>query len=598
MSFHGKLPTFRSKMIQVPMRQLILLSLLVFAGCATAPVPEKKVEPAPTPSPAVEADEAANDDAAADESLPKQDLTEDVLFQYLVARVAAQRGDLLLAVNQLINLATSTGDPRFAEEATRTAVDAEDPILALRAGRVWAELRPDSIKAQRIFAVLLIENHRFEEAGKRVKILLAEAKDPAAGFINLTGLLAPQADHKAALQLMQGLAADYPSLAEAHFSVATLARLAGEHQLAMAEAEKAHALKPDWERVVVFLAEGWLKQEPAKAMSLVEGYLAAHPGAQQARLMYARLLAGQREYEKAREQFKILSEALPDNAEVSFAIGMLSLELKDWTEAQSMFRKALAQKYGSPDAVHYFLARALEGEGKMDQAMAEYAEVDKGEYYLTAQIQIADRLRQEGKMDQALAFLAKTHAEGHEAALALIQAQARLLRDAKRYDEAMAVLDKALKEYPDEPDLLYDRSMVAEKLDRIDIAERDLRRVIELAPDNAQAYNALGYTLADRTERFDEADKFLRKAMELKPDDAYILDSVGWLAYRRGKAEESLPLLEKAYSLMADPEIAAHLGEVLWSVGRKSDAKDLLLRAQKEHPDNEVLRRAAARILK
>jgi tetratricopeptide (TPR) repeat protein len=180
----------------------------------------------------------------------------------------------------------------------------------------------------------------------------------------------------------------------------------------------------------------------------------------------------------------------------------------------------------------------------------------------------------------------------------LIQAEAQLLREAKNYQESYDLLNQALEKQPENLDLLYDSAMAAEKLDRIDVVETNLRRLITLKPDHAQAYNALGYTLADRTDRLKEAKGYIEKALKLSPDDPFILDSMGWVLYRLGDQKEALGYLQRAYSLRPDPEIAAHIGEVMWTRGQQQDAEKIWRDASRDNPDNEMLQATMKRFLR
>ena len=208
---------------------------------------------------------------------------------------------------------------------------------------------------------------------------------------------------------------------------------------------------------------------------------------------------------------------------------------------------------------------------------------------MSARARQAALLARAGKLDEARALLAFTHGENDAQNVRLIQAQAELLRDSKEHAAAFEVLSEGLKRFPDSADLLYDRAMVAEKLDKLDVLEADLRRVIVLRPDDAQTYNALGYTLADRTDRLAEANSLLDKALSLAPEDPFILDSVGWAQYRSGNLARAQEYLERAYKVRPDPEIAAHLGEVLWARGQRDQAGKLWQTSLQTHPQNEVL---------
>jgi Flp pilus assembly protein TadD len=204
-------------------------------------------------------------------------------------------------------------------------------------------------------------------------------------------------------------------------------------------------------------------------------------------------------------------------------------------------------------------------------------------------MRIAHVLAVEGKMDDARKALHDTAATSAEERSQLLIAEAQLLRDANRHEDAYAVLADGLVQHPDDPDLLYEAALSAEKIGKMDILERDLRRLIQLRPDSAQAYNALGYSLADHNERLDEAQQLIDKALQLAPDDPFIMDSKGWVLFRRGQAEAGLDMLKKAYAQRADPEIAAHIGEVLWSLGRQDEARKTWNEAVKANPTNEAL---------
>jgi tetratricopeptide (TPR) repeat protein len=171
----------------------------------------------------------------------------------------------------------------------------------------------------------------------------------------------------------------------------------------------------------------------------------------------------------------------------------------------------------------------------------------------------------------------------------LIIAEAQLLRETGSYQKAFQVLSSGLEKLPDNVDLLYDRALAAEKIGKFDIMEKDLRKLIQLKPDHAHAYNALGYGLAEHSKRLPEALELIEKAIALSPHDPYILDSLGWVHYRMGNLNQGLSYLRQAFGMNPDPEIAAHLGEVLWMQGTTEDAKEVWQSALKNNPDNEVL---------
>jgi len=279
-------------------------------------------------------------------------------------------------------------------------------------------------------------------------------------------------------------------------------------------------------------------------------------------------------------------------------MGLLSLQMNELDQAEASFKRALELKYRDVDSLHFYLGQVYEERKQYDDAMKQYSAVTAGEQFVGAQARYAFLLGRQNKVAEAREYLKNVKTTSEEQRSLLIQAEAQLLREAKDYEASFDVLNKALQKQPDQPDLLYDSAMAAEKLDRIDVVETNLRKLIALKPDHAQAYNALGYTLADRTERFKEAKGFIEKALTLSPDDPFILDSMGWVLYRMGNAKEGLEFLQRAYTKRPDPEIAAHIGEVLWARGQKQDAEKVWRDASKGNPDNEMLQATIKRFLR
>jgi tetratricopeptide (TPR) repeat protein len=525
--------------------------------------------------------------AAAEAALPKQPLTSDILFKFLVAEVAGQRGQIGIAESTYLDLARQTRDPRIARRAAEVSMFARDPAGALEAARLWAAAEPDSEAAQQTLVVLLLNEGKLDEAEPILRPLLK--KDPANGFLHLATVMGKARGSQAGLELVERLAADYPALPEARFAVAQMAASAGRAEMAVAALQKADDLRPGWEPAALLRAQVLDQTSHADALAFMRTFLAAHPDAREMRLAYARVLVSANHLDEARTEFTRLTQDFPRNAEVSFAAGLLSLQLGDAVAAHDFLTRTLEYTPRDPDAVQYYLGQAAEQMKQPETAAAYYAEVKAGNYLVPARARQAALLAKAGRLDDARALLKATHGENDAQNVRLIQAQAELLRDSKQYAAVFEVLSEGLKRYPDSVDLLYDHAMAAEKLDRLNVLEADLRRVIVLRPDDAQAYNALGYTLADRTKRLAEAIALLDKALSLSPDDPFILDSVGWAQYRSGNLARAQEYLERAYKIHPDPEIAAHLGEVMWARGQRDEAGKLWQSSLQSNPQNEVL---------
>lgn len=582
-----------------PLKLLPLYAALALtAACGQlAPRPDAPTL-AKAQAPAAEAADAAGGaDAAADAeaearakaeaALPRQPLTPELLLKFLVAEVAGQRGAIGIAQTTYLDLARQTRDPRVAQRAAEVSAFARDPAGALEATRLWAETDKGSLRAQQTLAALLLSEGRLAEAEPVLRALLQEK--PAEGFLHLAVAIGKMRDSAAALELVGRLAADHPQLPEAQFAIAQAAASAGQFDTALAALQKADRLRPGWEPGALLHAQILARTSNAAALAFMRTFLAEHSDAREVRLAYARTLVSANQFTEARAEFARLTRDFPRNAEVSLAAGLLSLQLGDLDAAHALLTQTLEYNPRDPDTIHYYLGQTAEQMKRADAAAMHYEQVRSGNHFVPARARQAALLAQAGKHEEARALLAATQGQNDAQNVRLIQAQAELLRDSKAYAAIFDVLSEGLKRYPDAPDLLYDRAMAAEKLGRLDILEADLRRVIVLRPNDAQAYNALGYTLADRTERLAEAIELLDKALALAPEDPFILDSVGWAQYRSGNLARAQQYLERAYKTRPDPEIAAHLGEVLWAQGQRDEAGKLWQASLQTHPGNEVL---------
>jgi len=320
------------------------------------------------------------------------------------------------------------------------------------------------------------------------------------------------------------------------------------------------------------------------------------PDNQNLRLTYARLLVDIKEYDKARVEFEILHQAAPDDAELLYTLGLLSLESQRLDDAEK-YMMALVRLNEREGEAQYYLGRIYENRKQYDIAIDWYQQVHIGDFLFDARLRIADMLGQSGQIDEAIEHL-DAMLDGSQSNGSLVRiyiAKGELLRLARRYEESMAVFNTALEIVPGNSDLLYARALVAERLGQIDQLEADLKFILKTEPDNAHALNALGFTLADQTDRYEEAHAYLKRAIEIMPDDPAIIDSLGWVRYRLGDYDEAIRLLRMALSRFDDAEIAAHLGEVLWVVGEQEEARGIWQKALKKSPDAPVLQKVMHR---
>lgn len=529
------------------------------------------------------------------QNLPPQELSKQVLYEYLLGEIAAQRGNPGLAAQTLAGLAKRTRDPRIARRAVEIANFARAPEIALDAARLWHESDPASAQALRTLTALLVAARRVEEAEPYIaKLLAGEGTAAANGFLQLGQLLGQNPDKGANLRVVRRLAERYPKLAEAHFAVAQAAAAANDEAAALASLSRAAGLRPDWEIAVLFEAQLLRRRSPEAAAGRLAAFLERHPGSRDVRLNYARLLVGERRFPEARAEFDKLLSLHKDDLDAIHGVGLLALQAKEYAVAEANMRRLLELGYRDPNAVRYALGQIAEEQKDWPRAIGWYESIERGEHALPARMRIAQALARQGRLDEARALLRATSATEPQR-VQLVIAEAQLLREAGRHREAFDLLGKALEASPEQPELLYDHALAAEKLDRLDVLESNLRKLIQLKPDHAHAYNALGYTLADRNERLPEARKLIERALELAPEDYYIIDSMGWLLYRLGDLKGALEHLRRAWNGRPDGEIGAHLGEVLWVMGERAEAERIWGEALKSSPENEVLLRTIRR---
>jgi tetratricopeptide (TPR) repeat protein len=526
-----------------------------------------------------------------------QGLTSQVLYQYLLGEIAGQRGELKLSAEAYADLAAKTRDARLTKRATEVALFARMPSLAIKNASLWLELEPASPKALQTLSSLLVGAGRFGEAKPHLNNWIRNGKGGEV-FMQLHGLFAKQKDRQAVLDLVTDLAAGYPAVPEARFAVGQAASQAGQPAKALAALSEALSLKPDWESAALFKGQVLQKAEgDAALLAFFKDYLAAYPSARDIRLAYAKQLARAGNFTESRAQFEVMTKESPDNPEAHFAVGLVAMQTNDLDSAKASFLKALELHHPEESNVRLYLGQLAEARGTLDEALTWYKSVGHGRMQFDAQLRTALVLAKLGRLDEARTWLANLAPTSDMERLQQAQTEAQILRDAKNYEGVFGVLSKALETMPDSPELLYDRAMAAEKVNRLDTLEKDLRRLIQLKPDYAHAYNALGYTLADRTTRIPEAIELLEKALKLEPDDPFILDSMGWALFKAKRFGEAADYLRRAYGAKPDPEIAAHFGEALWMKGDKEEARRVWKNGLQIHPDNESLRDVASRLM-
>jgi len=325
-----------------------------------------------------------------------------------------------------------------------------------------------------------------------------------------------------------------------------------------------------------------------EALAYMREAVTAQPENRRLRLILGRMLFERNEMTAAREAYLQVLEQAPNDGDVLFALALIALQQEDDVEAKRYFERMVRWNRRAGEA-HYYLGGIAERASDAATALKEYRQVGTGYEFLPAQARIAALLVDDGQLEEARAHLDRVRTNHAEHAMQLVMIEAQLLSDRGLEQEVLAFLAEVLVDQPENIDLLYFRAMTGERFDRLDVLEYDLRRILEIDPENADALNALGYTLTDRTGRHAEALLLIEKALALKPDEPAFIDSMGWVQYRLKNYEVAIDYLRRALSLFQNDEVAAHLGEVLWITGEKTEALEVWNKALELAPESEIL---------
>jgi tetratricopeptide (TPR) repeat protein len=590
-------------------------------------------------APAVHAQAAAPEAAASAAETPANSALDDRLFyQLLVGEMALNAGDASSAYELMLDAARRTRDDTLFRRAVDIALQARAGEQALAATRAWRTASPRSADALRLQLQILLLLNRPSAVGEPLKLLLAQTlpADLPDLISALPRLLQQASDPKGVAQVIDDALKPYRSGATAVAARVAQGRAwleARDPDRALALAREALAVDPSAAGPVL-LAMELMRERPA-AEALVLAYLQTPKAEPALRMVFVRLLTSTQRYGDAVAQLEVMTRLQPEVAPPFLSLGALQLELKqaaageaallryvelvekqmvkpaDVATAQPSVQPALTVATGDADddnddeparpeqgLLQAWLMLAQSAEQRGDYAAAErwLAKVDDPQRALDVQTRRASILAKQGQLAQARELIRRVPEKRVEDARAKLVAEAALLRDVKHWREAFDVLASANQRFADDPDLLYEQAMMAEKLDRLDEMEKLLRQVIALKPDNAHAHNALGYSLADRQQRLPEALKLIQRALELSPGDPFITDSLGWVEFRMGNRDEALRLLKSAYDARPDPEIAAHFGEVLWAAGQRDEARRIWREGRVREPGNDVLRETLSRL--
>lgn len=580
--------------------------------------------------------------ATAPNAPPNSELDAPLFYQVLIGEMRLASGEAGTAYEVIMDAARRTRDEQLFRRAAEIALQSRQADQALATARSWRSARPQSSEPLRLEVQVLLALDRQQDAIEPVRSLIRLA--PAS---ERAGLVAALPRTLARRGVFSAGSAEWLDTVLAPFAgekdlAATIRVASGQAWLAAGNIERAHAIAAAAHRAdpadagAAQLALELMPKRP-DAEAWVVAHLATPKAEPATRLAYVRALMGAQRHADALRQIQLVTSAQPTQAAPFLSQGALELELRQFSAADASLQRflalladektaaaaaktaskesagagatadddddqdagvahAAAQRDDAAIDAYLLLARSAEQRGDHAASEAWLARIDDPRRLIEVQTRRATSLARQGQVDEARQVIRRSPERTAEDARGKLLAEAAVLREVKRWSDAWGVLNEAAERFSDDADILYEQSMLAEKLQRMDEAERLLRRVIELKPDHAHAYNALGYALADRGQRLPEARQLIAKALELTPGDPFITDSLGWVEFRLGNHAEALRLLRQAWTARPDAEIGAHLGEVLWTLGRRDEARAAWREAQLLDPSNEALRETLARL--
>ena len=513
----------------------------------------------------------------------------EFVYKFLLAEIAAQRGDLTSAGHLYFDLARLTKNVPLAQRATNIAGYARNGRLALDSAELWRQLDNESLEAKQILAELFISSGNLAKARPIIEELLKQEKTRADGFLYLNNILTKVENKKNALRFILAIAKPYPELAEAHFSIAHTAFYAGDTKLAEKELDIAESINPSWETAALFrgfmLANDW----PEKALEFYRSFLKVNPNSNEVRLEYAKTLTNLKKYSEAKVEFLRLVNGSLASPEISLTVALLSLELNDNILSEKFFNQALERGYDDKNKIHIYLAKIYLDRNQPVDAIKFLDKISSGSLFIEAKILTAEVITKNKSLEDGIASLSQYKNLSSEDKLQFLKAKVSLLYNNDRKQDAFDLMKKEDANFNNSPEFKFDYAMLAEKMGNLLLMEQLLKEAIKLKPDYAFAYNALGYSYADRNINLADAKKYIEIALSISPNNHYIMDSMGWLHYRLGNIEIALQFIEKAYKIQEDPEIAAHLGEILWKLGKLKQAEEIWEASIMKFPSNTVL---------
>ena len=513
----------------------------------------------------------------------------EFVYKFLLAELAIQRNDINAAGHLYLDLAKLTKNTGFAQSAAQLGGMVRNGRLALDAAGVWSKLDPKSSDAKKVLAEMYIASGNLSKAKPLVKEILENEKSKGDGFLYLNNILTRVENKSNALRFIIDIAKPYAKMVEAHFAVAHTAHMAGNISIRDKELAAIDKLNPNWETSTLFKGSIQFDEDPMKAIETYQNFIKTNPKSNTVRLELAKALVQTEQYPAAKKHFEKLVNSPLASAEISFTVALLALETGDDIMAEQFLNQSLERKYYNPDQINMYLARIYGQRQKIDKVINYIEKISTGPLFVDSRIFAAQAIRAENGIDQAIEYLDQYKSLDRQEKLKFLQLKTSFLYNDNQFQKAIDLMLSEEEKYSDSAEFYFDFGLLHEKNKDFDAMESKLKKAISLKPDYAIAYNALGYSYADRNVKLDDAKRYIEIALSIEPQNHYILDSMGWVHYRLGNYDIAYEFITKAYSIQEDPEIAAHLGEVLWKQGKENEAISIWQGSLERFPENSIL---------
>lgn len=531
------------------------------------------------------------------EIITNPNMTAEVLYKLLSAEMAINRDQPEIALRNYIDVAQETQDIKVAQRATQIALSIASLEEAYIPGKIWADQDKENLEAQITFSAIVLRMNKVEEAVPYVIQIMSV--DPLDGDRHIVTLFKQLPEENERQNVVKVLKLVQPKVKHnlALVALADIALYENRIKEAVDFAHQAYKINPtDPKASILYTQALFQNEEPAKATAFVEEQLKKIPQSMHLRQYYTQFLIDHNQSQKAKEQMQVLSKLTDLTSKQRLQLARVCMQA-GWLDLGEAFLQEVRKDKDEMDTANYFLARLYESKNEPFEAAKWYKEVKQGPFHVIAHIRGATLLMDHKKYKEALLVIDNADPQNYADLKRLLLARIDIYTHNQQYQAAFDILTEALQSEPEDMDYLYSRAVVADKLHKIDIVEQDLKLILKYDPNHIDALNALGFILANRTERYEEAYTLIVKALHLSPNNPSILDSLGWVQYKMGKSKEAVATLRKALSMYPDPEIAAHLGEVLWSINQHEEASKVWKDALQSSPDNENLRKTMERLI-